>query len=353
MRRPIGQMENNIFHYYKAWLKNGFSIDPINFPLLAKEFDIVSHPGVFGDLLPDSWGRGILSQIAPAGWDRYFPGYGGLRRPGNRHIPAIDNLHEIFDLCIQFEKGIKPKNLKSVQKFKNSFFMGGARPKCVIRNDNDLYICKFQSCDDSYDEISLEFAVSRLAKACEIKTPDMLIKEINGEKVLFSKRFDQDGKIFASAFSLSGLKENYQLDDPYNSYLNIMEILKKYGDPEDVEQLFRRIVFNVIVGNIDDHAKNTGFLISENGLVLSPAYDIVPALWDIGDRFYGSMEIGQFGTEFSIRNLLSMAKKFQLSENIIFIIINKVKVLWPKIFELSRVGRQECAAFAKIVNRKI
>jgi serine/threonine-protein kinase HipA len=157
--------------------------------------------------------------------------------------------------------------------------LGGARPKAsVIDDDGDLCIAKFPSRLDDYDYSAWEYVMYRLAKNVGINMADSHIQSFNSEHHTFiTKRFDRSkaGRLhFASAMTQLGY-----YDGGYEaSYLEIAQFLTEQGSNTklDLEQLWRRIIFNIAVSNTDDHLRNHGFLFDKGGWTLSPAYDINP-----------------------------------------------------------------------------
>jgi serine/threonine-protein kinase HipA len=159
--------------------------------------------------------------------------------------------------------------------------LGGARPKAnLIAEDGSLWIAKFPSADDDYDVALWEKLLQELAQQCGISVPSAsLIKAGDGFHTFMVKRFDRNGldrKFFASAMTLLHHKET---DDA--SYLELAEFLATYGDVDhialDLEELFTRIVFNIATANRDDHLRNHGFIRSQAGWRLCPAFDMNPS----------------------------------------------------------------------------
>jgi serine/threonine-protein kinase HipA len=161
--------------------------------------------------------------------------------------------------------------------------LGGARPKANILDGVDLWIAKFPSQNDTIDKGAWEYLTYQLAINAGINMAESKIEKINAKHhTFFTKRFDRkqrDRVHFTSAMTMTGNNED-TIRDNAPSYLDIAEFIQYNGAniTEDLHQLWRRIVFNIAVSNTDDHLRNHGFLLTEKGWVLSPAYDINPSI---------------------------------------------------------------------------
>lgn len=164
--------------------------------------------------------------------------------------------------------------------------LGGARPKAVLRDrDGQLAIAKFPHKNDEFDVELWEALALTLAKRAGISVPEWRIEIVAGKTVLLLRRFDRAGGrriSFLSAMSMLGAADNEM-----RSYMEIVDALRQYGSqPEaDMIELWRRIVFNVLISNTDDHLRNHGFLYTgSQGWVLAPAYDLNPVPVDVRPR---------------------------------------------------------------------
>lgn len=158
--------------------------------------------------------------------------------------------------------------------------LGGARPKAsVIDTDGTLCIAKFPKKDDNNNVVLWEGVALDLAQRAGIKTPEWKIITVANKKVIILKRFDRQGEKripFLSAMSMLGAEDG---DDNKYSYLDIADALIEHGAStnEDLEELWRRIVFSIAISNTDDHLRNHGFLYTgQQGWRLSPVYDVNP-----------------------------------------------------------------------------
>jgi serine/threonine-protein kinase HipA len=269
--------------------------------------------GVFMDSAPDRWGRVLMerrenwrafkSQRKPHTlFDlNYLLGVqdvvrtGALRfkRNADEHfldneddfsVPPITQLGMLSDIV----KKIEIDGVESLPEYEQWLSMlvapgsslGGARPKASFQHEGELWLAKFPSKQDSYDVGAWEYLANLLAQQAGIHVPQASCQQLNEPFHTFCvKRFDRQGKsrvMYASAMTLLEKK-----DGDRGSYLDLVEVLALYGGQhlsEDLAQLFKRAVFNLLIGNRDDHLRNHGFILKKDGWRLSPAFDINPSL---------------------------------------------------------------------------
>lgn len=309
------------FEYEKSWLMNNktLTLDPALQLLQGRQYlsDKQSNFGIFLDSSPDRWGRFLMnrreSQLARQENRKprtlvesdYLLGVYDLHRIGalrfklNKTADFLDNnaklaappwtsLRELENACLALENPDVEKD-DHYLSWLNMLIapggsLGGARPKASVLDENQhLWIAKFPSRNDSYDVAVWEILVNTLAKKSGINVANAQLKKLNNHYHTFlTKRFDRNKHNqrihFASAMTLLQHQDG---DDATTgaSYLEIAAFIQQYGaSPQhDLEQLWRRIVFNICVSNTDDHLRNHGFLFSPNkGWELSPAYDMNP-----------------------------------------------------------------------------
>jgi len=316
---PVRGNEIFSFEYADIWLEKQSAIilDPNLGFYQGRQFlnDGKSNFGLFLDSSPDRWGRVLMDrrEAALARKEKrkevslletdyllgVFDGHriGGIRFKtdiegnflnDNKEMasPPWTTLKELEYASLQLENDdaiSQPDYLKwlSLLIFPGSS-LGGARPKAgVLDEQNALWIAKFPSLKDDKDSGAWEMVVHDMAKVCGIEVPKARLERLNRVHHTFlTKRFDRNKKQrihYASAMTLLGYKDgdNYKTGI---SYLELSEIISRYGaSPKtDLEQLWRRIVFNICVSNTDDHLRNHGFLLTDNGWKLSPAFDMNP-----------------------------------------------------------------------------
>ncbi|MCC5917844.1 MAG: type II toxin-antitoxin system HipA family toxin [Cryomorphaceae bacterium] len=292
----LGMTDNHLcaFEYDADFLKNGFSISPFYLPFKNEVFIAKRAPfhggfGVFDDCLPDGWGNLIL--------DRYLKGKGvnpyelnilqRLALVGTNGRGALefhpDWSESTNDERINFDQlandagallasDFETKGIDTLYRYGGS--PGGARPKVFVKIDNEEWLVKFKAANDPENIGETEYNYSLLAKECGINMPETKLFE---GKYFGTKRFDRtkNGKIHT--ISAAGLL-NANFQEPSLDYEGLLQaclVLTK--NMEEVLQLFRIMVFNVLIENKDDHAKNFSFQWIENEWRLAPAYDLLPS----------------------------------------------------------------------------
>ncbi len=221
--------------------------------------------------------------------------------------------------------------------------LGGARPKASVRdNDGQLAISKFPSKDDDYDSVRWEAVALGLAAKAGISVPEWRVETVGDKPVLLLRRFDRSSNAripFLSAMSMLGAT-----DRETRSYLEFADALRQHGASprKDMQAIWRRIVFNVLISNTDDHLRNHGFLYKgQEGWRLSPAYDLNPVPVDIKPRVLATA-IDTDDTTASVELALSVATYFELEETEARTIAVEVGLAvqgWRE--EASRIGLTE------------
>lgn len=355
--------ETYAFSYDKEWLaKYGdvfLSEDLQNYTGIQytrPERDIFA---CFSDALPDRWGRTLLNrreQIAATDEKRavrrltsfdYLMGIddasrmGGFRfaeTPGGKFInceeslrvPPLANIRELMraahEIELSEEKHLLPSKKWLAQLLHPGTSLGGARPKAsVIDEDGSLTVAKFPSRKDDYDVAQWEHFCHVMGRKAGLNVAETRTIDGEGYHILLSKRFDRcsDGRRihFASALTLLGLTDGDNASTGYG-YTDIVDFIIQHGSnvEQNLEELYRRVTFYIIVGNSDDHFRNHGFLLTRKGWELSPAYDINPTLAD-----NQSLLINRSTSESDLNTLLTSAGDYMLSSDKAKSIINEVK----------------------------
>jgi serine/threonine-protein kinase HipA len=224
--------------------------------------------------------------------------------------------------------------------------LGGARPKAsVLDEKGNLWIAKFPSSKDDKNTGAWEMVLHELAKVCGIHVPDARLLQFSGKHHTFlSKRFDriQDKRIhFASAMTLLGYQDGADFHDGL-SYLDIVAFIIQQGAlvKADLEQLWRRVVFNILVSNTDDHLRNHGFILTNNGWQLSPAYDMNPN--EMGSGL--TLNISENSNEQDISLALETAKHYKLKKDEAIKILNDMQLeiaKWRTVAKKLGMGSSE------------
>ena len=308
------------FEYDPQWLQSSFvqEIDPELglYPGIQYLRDEKTNFGVFLDSSPDRWGRtlmdrreSILARMEKRPYRNlnesdYLLGVFDEQRMGALRFketatgsfindnssfatPPWTSIRELEQASYQFESDLI-ENDTEMLKWLHMLLapgssLGGARPKAGVRNvDGALWIAKFPSRNDKYDVGAWEMTVHELAQMAGLNVAKAMAKPFYGKHHTFlTERFDRTATgqrlHFASAMTLLGYTDGVSFQDGA-SYLEIAEFIIKDGANvnRDLEELFRRIIFFICVSNTDDHLRNHGFLLTQEGWTLAPAYDMNP-----------------------------------------------------------------------------
>ena len=346
--------------------------------------------GCFSDALPDRWGRTLLlrcEQISAAEENRPvqrlssfdfltgiddFSRMGGFRFKEDKNgefinvseslkIPPLTDLRELITASTEIEKSeeenILPERKWIAQLVKPGSSLGGARPKAsVVDTDKTLYIAKFPSRKDDYDAGLWEHFSHQLAMKAGSNAATTKVLS-NGEKyhTLLSRRFDrtQEGKRihFASAMTLLGLNDGDNAATGHG-YLDIVDfIIQNCTNVEDnLQELYRRVAFNICIGNSDDHFRNHGFLLTAKGWTLSPAYDMNPTLNE-----YQSLLISSATNKADLRFLLGACEDYMLNlkiaEKIISEMVEVVKN-WRGLAIRFGISKREMDMFGEMLDER-
>lgn len=325
--RPVG-----VFVYDASYLKNpsAIAVDPIALPLGAQEFGTTLPNGVFGallDAMPDDWGRYVIDHVHgqqrfPAKYMRHTSGdsagnlafsHSDKEAPVRRRVIGADDISLARSVLLELEshKDIPPELVTQVRA---NTAMGGARPKLTVEKDGRLWVAKFplRHDDPLVPMAELEAAMLDLAKRCAIASAEAHVVH---EDMLLVERFDRgpvdcNGLARRDAFlSARTLFEctGFRLDFG-GSYVRLASELKRYScqSAQDQAQLFRRMVFNALISNTDDHERNHGLVADDmpGSYRLSPAYDLVPRIHGTSAR-HQAMAIGGGKSLATRDNLLS------------------------------------------------
>jgi serine/threonine-protein kinase HipA len=316
-RHPGRQGETVTFEYADTWLQapGRFSIEPA----LALTRGPFAPPrghamfGAIGDSAPDTWGRRLMQRAErrlahrehrtprTLGETDYLLGVSDETRLGSFRFRRVEEsvfqaparagvppLLELGRLLAVTERVLRDEETDEDMEliFAPGSSLGGARPKAsVIDQHGCLAIAKFPKETDEYSLETWEEVALRLADLAGITTPEHSLVKVAGRAVLLSRRFDRDGAVripFLSALSMTGA-----LDGERGSYPELVDALAQHGAHAraDAHALYRRMVFNVLVSNVDDHLRNHGFLrLGATGWSLSPAYDLNPTPVDVKAR---------------------------------------------------------------------
>lgn len=337
------------FHYEREWLNNprAFALDP---DLSLDEHPFFPKPelgnfGVFLDSSPDRWGQTLMKRRealqakdekrtprALYAWN-YLIGVQDLTRQGALRFrypgtatflgeeemaaPPVTTLRELEAVAYQLSNR-RIDDLDALRKWlivlvAPGASLGGARPKANFTEaDGSLWIGKFPARDDDRDIGAWEYVAHELAGKAGVKVPKAKLLKLNSDFHTFCvQRFDRtDGTrhFYASAMTLLRKTQSEG-----TSYLELAQFIRAQGDAEyvdtDLEQLFRRVAFNVAVGNRDDHLRNHGFVLGKTGWRLAPAFDVNPNI----DKAEHVLNIDDVDSRPSLQTVLDTAEFYGLS----------------------------------------
>ena len=373
------------FLYDPEWLtqKEQFLLDPD-----IEWFEGQQHPigkenfGVILDSMPDTWGRSLMKRRAAqeafengkAKTNLYEIDFllgvhdesrmGALRFKLNQDGPFLNNsklsiphwakIKELQHAAHEIELNddeVEVKQWLDILIAPGSS-LGGARPKAnILDEENHPWIAKFPSNTDNTDKAAWEYLAYQLALDAGINMSSSKLEKISGKfHTFFTKRFDrEDGERihFASAMTMTGNNED-TIRDKAGSYLEIAEFIQFHGSniASNLEQLWRRIVFNITISNTDDHFRNHGFIVKNNGWHLSPAYDINPSIYKNGL----ALNIDMDNNALDLGLAKSVGTFFQLNTQKMNSIIKEVEIAvssWRKIANQIGISRTEQEKMAK------
>ena len=382
------------FCYSDDWLRdygNLFLSDDLNnYPgqqYTAPGKDIF---GCFSDALPDRWGRTLINrreQILAKEEKRparrlssfdYLVGIEDYSRMGgfrfkeslegeyinaseSLRIPPLTDIRELIAASSEIEKSEEENHLPErrwiEQLVQPGSSLGGARPKASVIDENKiLHIAKFPSRKDDYDTGLWEHFSHLLAKKAGIHAAETRVIFTNDKyHTLLSRRFDrkEDGKRihFASAMTLLGLNDGDNANTGHG-YLDIVDfILQNCTNVEDnLQELYRRVAFNICIGNTDDHFRNHGFLLTAKGWTLAPAYDMNPTLNE-----YQSLLISTDSNKADLSILRDGCEDYMLNrktaENIVSEVVEAVKK-WRELVARLDISEREMDIFAGVLDER-
>jgi len=377
------------FVYGRSYLErpNAVALDPVELKLAPRTYATASMGGVFGalrDASPDYWGRRVIqrhlgiAQPSEMGYLLYSPddragalGFGlnqippAPKRTFNRTLD-LAAVQAIADAIVADEDqpaaayagAADADHDQGERLMVIGTSMGGARPKAVVEDDDGLWIAKFNRPDDAWDNARVEHAMLTLARACGLMTAESRVVEVAGRDVLLVKRFDRERTDagyrrarMVSALTLLRAEDTYQARDKWSYVLLAEELRRVCAEPRrSTSELFRRMCFNALISNVDDHPRNHAALAREADWSLSPAYDLTPAVPASLERRELAMACGDAGRFSNAENLLSQSARFLLDVDEARALIDameaQVRGSWYGIARAAGVTERDCERIA-------
>ena len=307
--RNSGRFESE-YEYSRAWVSESgaFALDPVSLPLdTARRFraEMLYPPlAVLEDALPDDWGRRLLATAITAEGGKPTlaemllrmrgGGTGALLFTATDTAPHPDQsvpstaLPKLLAAAAQFEAGTLPPGDEFRRLLEGSSRAGGARPKALVHDESGEWLAKFPSRarDDAYDIVGLEATCLTVARRAGLEVPESRLQAIGARRVLMVKRFDisAEGGRYHMVSLRTLCKERPGIY--VHSYSDLAQVLRKHSasPADDLAALYRHMVFNAAIGNVDDHLKNFWMLVRHGGFRLAPAFDLVPDISGRGEH---------------------------------------------------------------------
>ncbi|MEJ7679017.1 MAG: HipA domain-containing protein [Segetibacter sp.] len=372
------------FQYTDTWLASGHTqnLDPNLGLYSGAQFNQLDKPnfGIFLDSSPDRWGRVLMkrreaiiarkegrklnilfeSDFLLGVYDEHR--MGGLRfktDPDGDFLsaekelasPPWASLRDLEYASLQLEKEDYDED-DGALKWLNMLIvpgssLGGARPKASIKDtEGNLWIAKFPSRNDEHNVGAWEMVAFQIASEAGIKVSPSMVRQFSGRHHTFlNQRFDRNAKgeriHFASAMTLLGYNDGADYKDGI-SYIELAEFLVQNGSNvnEDLKELWRRIILNICISNTDDHLRNHGFLLNQQGWSLSPVYDVNPIPQGTGL----TLNISEDDNSLDVELALSVIPYFRIKQQEAKTIIEQVKSAtsnWRQIAESIGIPRRE------------
>lgn len=378
---PLGR-----FIYGRRYLarQDAVPIDPTELPLTERTYETTGLKGVFGalrDASPDFWGRRViekhvgLTQLAEVDYLLQSPddragvlGFGLNAEPPaplrkfNRTLD-LGRLQELADKLIAEEDQEAPAPNAELFQVQDLLLlgtsMGGARPKAVVEDAGQLWIAKFNRKDDSWNNARVEHAMLVLARECGLTTAESRLVQVGGRDVLLVKRFDREprpnGYLRArmlSALTLLRTGDSHQDRERWSYVLLVEELRRISAQPEDdTRELFKRMTFNALISNLDDHPRNHAVIAPDQQWRLSPAYDLTPFPAVSVERRDLALTVGDYGRYANSANLLSQCARFLLSKEEASKIIDdceaQVRASWYAVARREGVSEADCTRVSR------
>jgi serine/threonine-protein kinase HipA len=331
------------FTYGKRYLarKNVVALDDYHLPLSERPHrftKLKGIPGAVRDASPDAWGRRVIqaklerpeADIQEVEYLHNGPDDGagnlrfgltvkppGPRRPFNR----THQLAALIDAAQKLEEdGRLPHEI--LEELEPGTSMGGARPKVTVEDDTKIWLCKLPEKNDKHNMQRIEYATLELAREAGLRVCGTRLEKVGAQEVLMLERFDREWNADAKGYARFGLVSGLTVLDAEDGYFGrerwsyplLADELQRWSSKprEDQRELFRRMAFNAMVTNNDDHPRNHALLRTTGGWRLSPAYDIVPVALVSKERRDLALQVGRFGRAASMYNLVSMSEVFGL-----------------------------------------
>jgi serine/threonine-protein kinase HipA len=362
-----------VFNYGRSYLARKTAI-PLYLPELPLQQGAIpplgdlALAGCLRDAAPDAWGRRViinrmfgtkgaevdvntvdeLTYLLESGSDRI--GALDFQTSGSKYEPrvgSVASLEELLSVAERVEKGV-PITPELERAIFHGTSLGGARPKAAIETADAKFIAKFSSSNDITNVVKGEFIAMRLAAKLGLNVAETKLERAGGKDVLLVKRFDREKtekgwqrRAMVSALTMLGLDE---MVGRHASYRDIAEIIRtRFAEPKKtLHELYGRLVFNVLCGNTDDHARNHAAFWDGSTLNLTPAYDICPQTRR-GREANQAMAITDNKRASTLATCIEAAPQFLLSENAATVVIETqirgIRSNWDQVCKEAAISQ--------------
>jgi serine/threonine-protein kinase HipA len=358
--------------YADAWLERGFALSE-DLPLVDEEFlppDKETAAGAVDDARPDRWGErlirfldkparlSLLEYLYFAGDDRF--GALGVSTSAAEYrprrfgpLPVLGDAGRIQELIRSLQDG-EPVPDRERRLLAPGVTMGGARPKALLDIDAEQWVVKFSD-GDAIDAPLVEHAAMTLASQAGIRVAETMPVRLTGGHAIAVKRFDRKraGRVhcLTAHVALRAAQERF-------GYPELAQLLRRRGVTAgdryvtDMQELFRRMVLNILIDNTDDHEKNHAVLVTDaQQYALAPAYDVLPSGQALG---FQQMRVGELEADSTLANALSMAQLFELNDKQAVAQVRRVARVvasWQQHFASCGVARRDIGLLAEQIDR--
>jgi serine/threonine-protein kinase HipA len=374
------------FVYNPAYLERNDAVplDPYELPLAPRRAQTVKLKGIFGalrDASPDAWGRRIIEKhtgrtdLTEVDYLLHSPqdragalSFGRDKAPPApvRKFNQVIQLDALLAAAEQFmddeaagRPGIPQQLFELLQPGTS---MGGARPKNVVEDGEGLWLAKFPDKGDQWNNARVEGAMLALAQECGLRVARHRVETVGDKDVLLVQRFDRtltaEGYLrhrMVSGLTALGAEDSHG-DRAKWSYLLLADELRRRSarSAQDLEELFRRMVFNALISNTDDHPRNHALIAPTAKWELSPAYDLTPNPLISVEKRDLAMTCGTYNRYANRINLLSQHGQFKLSLESAVAIVDRmqqtVAARWNAVLRQHRTTQLECEKLATAFN---
>jgi serine/threonine-protein kinase HipA len=370
------------FVYGRSYLERSDSVpvDPVELKLAKRTYQTTSMKGVFGalrDAGPDYWGRRIIERhigkTEPGELDYllYAPddragalGFGtgkippAPRRKFNQTLD-LEKLQAIADALVKDEErltGVAVEQIEELMLIGTS--MGGARPKAVVESEDGLWLAKFNRPDDKWNSARVEHAMLVLARNCGLLTAQSKLIQVAGRDALLVKRFDREKTArgylrsrMVRALTLLRTEDSHRSRNKWSYVLLAEELRRVCAEPgRDATELFRRMCFNALISNTDDHPRNHAIIAKERDWKLAPAYDLTPTNPVSLEHRDLALTCGDSGRYANAENLVTQSMRFLIKQDQAHAIISEmedqIRNTWYQVARGEGVSEQDCKQIA-------